>query len=166
MKKTDQRGLTLVELLAVIALSSIILAVGYSILFSTIKSADHSAVQTKLRNESVLITQQFNQAMLNVDSIEIVGEQNANGKFTSFQAIDKAATADASNQGQDVIVPVEITNDGNLLINNKQINSVGYSLKNTTFRQINGNLQVYYAIDDLNNHARFTLLKIYNLQGE
>lgn len=166
MKIVDQKGLTLVELLAVIGISAILLSVGYSILFSMIKSADHSTAQTKLRNESVLITQQFNQAMLNIDSIEAVGAADSDGKFRSFNAIDKGTTDVNGVQTQNVIVPIAINEDGNLLINYKQINSDGYSLKNTRFKQVNGNLQVYYVLYDLNSKEQFTQFKIYNLQSE
>ncbi|XJZ26381.1 Tfp pilus assembly protein FimT/FimU [Bacillota bacterium Lsc_1132] len=166
MKKIDQRGITLVELLAVIAISSALLAVGYSILFSMIKSAEYSTAQTKLRNESILITQQFDQAMLNIDSIEIVGEPDPDGKFQFFQAIDKQPAEDNSDQVQTVVIPFKISAEGKLLINNKQINSDEYSLKRTTFKQVNGNLQVYYVIDDLNSHEQFTLFKNYKLQSE
>lgn len=166
MKTVNQKGLTLVELLAVIAISSIILVVGYSILFSMIKSADHSAVQTKLRNESVLITQQVNQAMLNIDAVEAAGTTDADGKFKSFYAIDKAATDVDGNRAHDTTVFIQINADGNLLIDNKQVNSDGYSLKNTAFKEVNSNLQIYYVIDDLINHEQLTLFKIFPLKSE
>ncbi len=166
MKKIDQKGLTLVELLAVIALSSIILTVGYSILFSMMKSAEQSAVQTKLRNESILITQQFDQAMLNSNSVEIASTPNADGTFQSFHAIDRRINEEQPDQVKTLVISFEITADGTLLINNKQINSDGYSLKKTRFKQANGNLQVYYAIEELKTHKQFTFFKLYQLQGE
>ncbi|MGG5254882.1 PulJ/GspJ family protein [Neobacillus sp. SM06] len=166
MRKIDQKGFTLVELLAVIALSSIILAVGYSILFSMMKSAEQSTLQTKLRNESILITQQFDQAMLNIDLIERTGTPNADGTFQSFQGIDQRINEEQPDQVETLVVPFEITADGKLLINHRQMNADGYSLAKTMFKQVNGNLQVYYVIEELKTHKQFTFFKLYNLQGE
>ncbi|NRD80940.1 type II secretion system protein [Bacillus sp. BRMEA1] len=162
MNRLNQKGLTLIELLVVVSISAILLSVAYSIFFTMTKSSNQNIIQSQLRDESVIISQQFDQAMLNIDEITNFGPLSGNGMFTSFNAIDK--TIDNSMTEHDTTYSIMI-NNGDLFINNKKINSDNYSLQNTTFKYVNQALQVYFEVDDLKNNQKFKFFKLYNVKS-
>lgn len=167
MRTRNQKGLTLIELLAVISISSIVLLVAYSILTSMIVTNSNSTSKTNLRNEAVTISQHIENIMLNVDSIQINGTKDANGQFQSFTAVDTRRTETSPGKFTESSInnTFDITN-GNLLINGSSMNSASYSFQNTTFKLLDAStLQVNYVILDPKTKQSFKLFKVYKLQG-
>jgi prepilin-type N-terminal cleavage/methylation domain-containing protein len=171
MKRQNERGLTLIELLAALAISSIILIVAYSILSTMIKSNDRSSTQITIQNESVIISQKIENLMPNIDSVQIPNDVNvdANGGFKKFIAIDKRKIESSPGVFNDIDPPITTLieiNNRNLLINNQKVNSDNYSLENTTFKLLNKTtLQVYYELINLKRNVEISLYKVYTLQG-
>jgi prepilin-type N-terminal cleavage/methylation domain-containing protein len=165
MIKAKENGLTLIELLAVIAVSSIVLFVAYSILTSMLRTSDRTTVQTQLRNEAITISQRMDNILVNIDSVDNGG---VNGIFQNFNAIDnrKTETSPGVFSNSPITTPIAITN-GNLLINNQIVNSANFSLQNTTFKLLDNDtsLQINYEILDIKTNQTFKMFKIYSLQG-
>ncbi|PLR93704.1 PulJ/GspJ family protein [Bacillus sp. T33-2] len=158
MKGLNEKGITLIELLMVLAISSIIITLGYSILFSTMKTTDKSMNETELRNEAVLITQQFDRTLLNIDEIDPINGDET-GSFTTFNASD--FNPDGTHK-ENSPVNIKIDNE-NLLAGGKQINSDQFSLENTTFKFQNDQLTVHFVIKNTSTGKEFELYKKYGL---
>jgi prepilin-type N-terminal cleavage/methylation domain-containing protein len=57
----DQKGVTLIELLAAITLSSIVIAIAFTALFSAIKMYNNNLAQARLQQEANIILSNLNQ---------------------------------------------------------------------------------------------------------
>lgn len=161
-----QSGVTLVELLAVLAISSIILITAYSIYTTAMRVNKASIEDVNIRNETIEICNQFDKMMLNVDTIEIIGEANSEDHFTSFWAIENGVEMNTTSGEYEEIerskVAIEI-NKKDLLIKGRRINSDPYSVEGSSFSLKNGGLLVNLIISDQQNNQKFEVNKFYRL---
>lgn len=161
------RGVTLVELLVVVAISSIFVTIAYSVLFTGMKSVDNSMNETNLTNESVLITTRFERYLQNVDTIYLLGRADNNGRFKSFEAVDRKQieVSPGVYVEQEESSIFEIRN-GSLFIDGQIVNSDQYSLEDTAFfyNHEHGELTVFYHITHIQSMKKNEFLKIYLIQ--
>lgn len=163
----EERGVTLVELLMVLAISSIFISIAYSILFTGMKSVDNSINETNLTNESVLITTRFERHLQNVDTVNLLGKADNNGRYKRFEAVDqrKIEVSPGVYEEREESFLFEIR-DGALIIDGQIVNSSQYSLEDTGFfyNHDNGVLSVFYHITDLHNRGNEAFLKLYSIK--
>jgi prepilin-type N-terminal cleavage/methylation domain-containing protein len=164
----NEKGLTLVELLVVLAISSAFIIIAFSILASMSKAADKSMNDTLVRNETIYISQQLDKAMDNVDTAEISGSQQADGSFKAFNAVDKRMKETSPGLFEEAPINTLIQISGNdFTIGGKKLNSEGFTAKDTVFLLKNGQLHVKLAVANLKkNQQKYEVYKIYNLQSE
>lgn len=167
----NENGITLIELLAVMAISSMVLIIAFSIFSSMMKVNDKSIIQTNLRNETILISLRIDDVMNNTDTVEIIGESDENGFFQQFKAIDKRTELAVNEKGEDVFKDIDIPTDiiienGILYIDGKKINSDSFSLTNTVFSNKSGGLLANLVVYDIENKETYEINKLYNLQSE
>lgn len=96
MQHKNERGMSLVELLAAIVLSAIIGAVGYSLLFSGFSTYDRVKVESELRDEADLIMTSFINELFTLNSGEIVNE---NGEVTELSTSSYLQLKDGTKIG-------------------------------------------------------------------
>lgn len=84
MKITDERGVTLVELLAAILLTSIIGAVGYSLLFQGYATYDRVKGESELRDEADFIMAMFLNELYTLKLTEI-NEEKSTEKYICLE---------------------------------------------------------------------------------
>lgn len=168
----NEKGRSLVELLAVLAISPIIIIIAFSILTSMLKVQDETTVETYLRNEAVLVNRQFDDLMANIDMIQIHPDADVDedGNFQHFIAVDKQTKIVKDAKGEDIFqeieveTPVKIDGDS-LYINGMKVYEGPYSLASTKFRNEHGNLFIHLVITDVDSGVKFEMEKIYHLQS-
>lgn len=172
----QDKGVTLVELLATLVISSIILLLIFSIFGQVMKAGDDTVQQTNKRNEMVFICKQLDNAMLNVNTIEILDETGSGAaNFHHFKGIEHR-TIDNPNKdqvGEPVFQQVEHARtdfklaDGNLYIDDVQINNEGFTLEGTTFSLKNSGLSVKLQLKHTSGDKRHYIInKFYDLKSE
>lgn len=165
----DQSGVTLIEILSVMTISSLLILIVYSMFFSATKVYQTSLESTNLRNEAVLILTQFDKVMMNVDTIEINGEMDDNGYFHSFHAINSGYQLDESSGGYKETTysrdQIEI-NESGFSINGNNIHSENYFLEGSSFSLKNSALLLDLVILDVKNGDKFQVNKLYDVQSE
>ena len=159
------RGITLIELLLVLALSSMVLTLGASFVVSMLKASDRTMTETTSRNETVLILDKLNKTMENADDIEVDPDQkNIDGSFKLFTVIE-TEEVDPNNDG--IFDKVETRkvihiNDSDLLIDGSKINSENYSLEKSSFTLQNDQLVCKLFIQLRHGNKKpYEILKIY-----
>ncbi|MCM3021900.1 PilW family protein [Heyndrickxia ginsengihumi] len=167
MKIHNEKGVTLVELLATILISTIIIGVIYSVFIMTITKTKEDMNQKSFIKEQTAILQYMDRTMENVDDVEVVSDTDDSGRFTSFNAINIKTVegADHSFTQQETSVPIAIANN-NLEIDNTMINNDGISLDGTTFVIKNGTLQCNFVMKDTKNNLTKQFFASYKLRGE
>jgi prepilin-type N-terminal cleavage/methylation domain-containing protein len=126
MKWRREEGLTLVELLAALAISGMIIAMVNTLLVWSLGTYNKVMLETKLRNESNYILAQLNQTLLNSDVITTTDPNNSIKIFT-------ATTASASPISHDIVLYDEGSQAVSLKIDGKTINNSNYSLYGSYF---------------------------------
>lgn len=177
----ESQGLTLIEVLMVITISSIIAGVAYSILFSSMTSTKSTLSDTSLRNEAALVTQQFDALMKNIDGINAIGVDTP---LSKVELTNKKADLDASGKLQTVaqLTIVEIKDhellmkfhENGILTQSKVLNSEFVSMNKTTFKVtelVSGSkkkkaLQVLFHFEEKATGKTKIIEKIYRLQSE
>ncbi|MCK6204989.1 type II secretion system GspH family protein [Bacillus infantis] len=163
----NEKGLTLVETLVVLAISSAFIIIAFSILASMSKAAEKSMNDALLRNETIYITQQLDKAMDNVDAAEISGSEQADGSFKAYNAVDKRMDETSPGIFEEAPINTLVQISGNdFTIGSKKINSDGFTAKDTVFILKNGQLHVKLIVANLTNKQKYEVYKIYNLQSE
>lgn len=140
----NENGLTLIEVLAALTLTTIIMVTMYSFFFSYIKNDQRINTNILVRNESVQILEQLNNDFENVDTIS---NSIGNPSLTSFDAVDKKLTVnnDGTTTETDLTIHVELRDDS-LYVNNKKVNDSTVSLTGTQFYMENGDLDLNLVI--------------------
>lgn len=177
----ESHGLTLIEVLMVITISSIIAGLGYSILFSSMTSTKSTLSDTNLRNEAVLVTQQFDALMKNIDGVNTAVLDTL---ITKVELSNKKASLDATGKLTSVIqiTTVEIKNndlkmtflENGIQTQSRVLNSDIVSMKNTAFKVtelVNGSkkkkaLHVIFHLEEIETGNTKVFEKIYRLQSE
>ncbi|MGD6877984.1 prepilin-type N-terminal cleavage/methylation domain-containing protein [Bacillus infantis] len=163
----NEKGLTLVETLVVLAISSAFIIIAFSILASMSKAAEKTMNDALLRNETIYITQQLDKAMDNVDAAEISGSQQADGSFKAYTAVDKRMDETSPGIFEEAPINTLVQISGNdFTIGSKKINSDEFTAKDTVFILKNGQLHVKLIVANLTNKQKYEVYKIYNLQSE
>lgn len=180
----NENGLTLIELLAVLALSSMVVIMAVSIYTSMVKVSNKSIIETNLRNETVLIVHQLDEIMMNTDTIKIDGEADDTGLFKSFFAVDKSTELAKNEKGEDTfkenenLTSIKINGDHLLTCRadsttlncdasgQKRINSESYLVTDTVFSLKSSGLFVKLVVVDKDNGTKYEVNKLYSLKGE
>ncbi|QAS54036.1 prepilin-type N-terminal cleavage/methylation domain-containing protein [Halobacillus litoralis] len=163
MRLNNEKGLTLVEVLAVLSLSMVVMIAAYQAFFFITNSIEMSAEKTELRKEANIITLSLENRLINVDSIETDSGKSTFTKFTGsitrLNGMDEETTAFTYIE-EEVVITID---EGNLYINGVQQNASDMNLSNTTF-ELNGNkLTVNLEIMKENTNERYSLVKIFRL---
>ncbi|RLQ98042.1 PilW family protein [Falsibacillus albus] len=166
MRKINNRGLTLIELLVAIAISSMVITLIYHITLTSQKAAHKDVLKTALNNEAVYITEHMNEALLNTDQVEAEDLDEENNQFSSFAAINISLEHEGSSgdfQETRSTIKIKIA-DGNLYIDGKVINSPDYMLSNSYFTSENGNLNCYFTIKQKSSDHSLKFFTVYSIQ--
>lgn len=132
MKCRNEKGLTLVELLAAVTISFIIIGVIYAVLNSVITESKSDMARKNFVKEQAAILQYMERAMENMDDVE-PDDESDDGTFTRFKAvdinIDVAGDGTYRESSTDKTIAVS---GGNLSIGGTVVNSDEISLDGTT----------------------------------
>ena len=117
----DQHGLTLVELLATLALVSVVITLAFSVLLSGIRAADNIQIETALRNEADYLMTSLIRELYVMKESEIVQTQlPANGTTNYYlQANIGEQTGFINNQVVVANTPQQISDPKILLLPSK-----------------------------------------------
>lgn len=152
MKCRNEKGLTLVELLAAVTISFMIIGVIYAVLNTVITQSKSDMARKNFVKEQTAILQYMNSAMENVDDIE-PDDENDDGTFTRFKAVDVNINVGSDGTYQESSTDKTIAvSDGNLSVGGTIVNSDGISLDGTTFTAENGSLICHFVMKDTQNH--------------
>ena len=166
MKCRDEKGLTLVELLAAVIISFMIIGVIYAVLNTVITQSKSDMARKNFVKEQTAILQYMNSAMENVDDIE-PDDENDDGTFTRFKAVDVNINVGSDGTYQESSTDKTITvSDGNLSVGGTIVNSDGISLDGTTFTAENGSLICHFVMKDTQNHFEKKIYAAYKLGEE
>lgn len=85
-KKTyrDEKGVTLIELLLVLAISGLLIGLTATILMSSLMAFDRLTADREVRNEANYITMVLNDALKNTESVDIINDPADPKKITHF----------------------------------------------------------------------------------
>ncbi|KGX93621.1 hypothetical protein N781_10535 [Pontibacillus halophilus JSM 076056 = DSM 19796] len=165
----NEKGVTLVELLAVMAMSILVVGVAYQILFSMFSSIDKSQANTMLRNEAAAIMLELDEIMLNLDEVETIPiDLNVNVPFDHFRVLD--IRENSSGLPKTLSTEIEVAN-GELLVtyngSSRTITDSSINASNTTFTlDKDGRLRVNLHIEDNASSETYTVFKIYEMENE
>jgi len=143
----DEDGLTLVELLAAIALSALLLMLVSTVLTTSLMAYGRINHETELRNQAVTLSSSLQAKLKNATKIT---DRDAVGPLDKFQA--EVLTNVLSGSTQPVAVRL---NDGNLYVNGSQMNDDGLSLAGSFFVKDTAGLQL---------HLKFRLINAPNVE--
>lgn len=167
MKKLhlNQKGITLIELLLVLVLSSIILTMSTGFLLSMMKAGESTLSKTNLRNEAVLIIDSLNKALENADEFglgDIKGQE-----LTKVTPIKITKRVNASNVLEETRIPIPVIfSGGNLSIDGKPVNNENISLEGSHFfiAEDSSQLICKLVLKEKNTDSKpYEILKVYNL---
>ncbi|MEE8690625.1 MAG: prepilin-type N-terminal cleavage/methylation domain-containing protein [Heyndrickxia coagulans] len=166
MKCRNEKGLTLVELLAAVTISFMIIGVIYAVLNTVITQSKSDMARKNFVKEQTAILQYMNSAMENVDDIE-PDDENDDGTFTRFKAVDVNINvgSDGTYQKSSTDKTIAVS-DGNLSVGGTIVNSDGISLDGTTFTAENGSLICHFVMKDTQNHFEKKIYASYKLGEE
>ncbi|GER69188.1 hypothetical protein BpJC7_04910 [Weizmannia acidilactici] len=166
MRFRSEKGFTLVELLAAVTISFLIIGVIYAVFQSVIVQSKNDMARKNFVKEQTAILQSMNRAMENVDSLE-PEDENDDGTFTSFNAVDiETDVGDNGSYHENQTSTLIAVSDGNLSIGGTIANSDGISLTGTTFSIANGSLKCNFVIKDTQNNLEKKMYVSYKLGGE
>ena len=117
MAMQNERGLTLVEVLAVFVIGSIISVIGIQILMAGFKSYEHVTAQTELRDEADYIMSKLINELYTVKTSEIKKKHlNSSDDYEYYLEFDDKVVGFKDGN--------VLTKDGNLLLPNHNIQAV------------------------------------------
>lgn len=157
--KLNQKGITLIELLAALAIATIILSSVYGFTTTMLKSSNKTQVDTNIRNETIIITERLNTIFENANVVEEI-ETSEPGNI-SFKIIDFNRIINVNNE-----YGVSIKNNA-LSIDTEIINSPRVKITNPNATEKNNSLYFSFEIvdkDNVSNSKKVNL--IYPLEGE
>lgn len=129
----NQKGISLIELLLVLALSSMVIMLGVSFQAGMFKAGNRTLNETYLRNESILIIDLLNKAMENADQFSEDSLRDTELKAIYLVDIEKVYDENKKEFiEQKETIPIEIKGNA-LFINGKQVSDDRYTLKDTKF---------------------------------
>jgi prepilin-type N-terminal cleavage/methylation domain-containing protein len=138
----NEKGITLVEMLAALALSSIVLIGVYSFLTTMLKADERVINDTDIRNEVVLIQEHLNNFFKNSDGIEIVSTSPL-----SFHVVEQKTNIDASGS---LITTTEkrlFSYDGqDIYLDGEKINSYDYFVSAISLENRNANSHLKFTV--------------------
>jgi prepilin-type N-terminal cleavage/methylation domain-containing protein len=145
---SQEKGLSLAELLAALAVSSIIIGIAYTGLISSIMVFDKVTAETNLRNELNYVLTTLNKTLLNVDRVEIVPGFGNNEQFTKFKAIEVVKDVNGNETLYETLIELNGNSESgiDLIVNGERMNDDRYSLDGSYFSLIDGDLEVYLSI--------------------
>ncbi|NWL86335.1 MULTISPECIES: hypothetical protein [unclassified Paenibacillus] len=138
----DEEGLTLVELLAAIALSALLLMLVSTVLTTSLMAYGRINDETELRNQAITLSSSLQAKLKNATRI-IDGD--AVGPLGQFQA--EVLTDVLSGSTQPVAVRLD---DGNLYVNGSRMNEDGLSLAGSFFVKDGSGLQLHLKFRHIN----------------
>lgn len=130
----NNKGITLVELLAVLAISSIIITSLYSFTMTMLKAEDRTSEDISIRNEIVILKMELNEFFENAKKVE------DNGNFITVYE-----TAD-SEVGENLEF-----NNGNIYIADRQINSSYFVIEKISFNKYNKTFHLHLLVQNGEN---------------
>lgn len=158
MKKTSilirgEQGITLVELLVVLAISSLIIGIVTMILLSSLTAFNRLTEERELRNEANYITTVLNNALKNVESVEILETKPKTDPNDPDQVVH--LRVNGKTKTVEIWAPGNADAGNNLLLkidNNerKQINDLNYTLSGTYFWVGEGALKGVIQVSKIN----------------
>ncbi|GEN51908.1 PulJ/GspJ family protein [Halobacillus faecis] len=166
MNIKSEKGMTLVELLAVISLSMIVMVAAYHAFYFVTGAVEKSSTKTELRKEANILILSLEEHLINVDSIEI-----QNDDPTTFQTFEATSTRLNGMDKDSTFAYIEETTDvsiqnGHLFIDDIQQNADDMDLSNTTFELDGEKLTVHLEIFKENTDETYNLVKIFRLGTE
>ncbi|MGR9049186.1 PulJ/GspJ family protein [Halobacillus faecis] len=166
MNIKNEKGMTLVELLAVVSLSMIVMVAAYHAFYFVTGAVETSSTKTEIRKEANILVLSLEENLINVDSIKV---QNAD--TTIFQAFTATATRLNGMDDDSTFTYIEETTEvsiqnGHLLIDDIQQNADDMDLSNTTFELNGDKLTVHLEIFKENTDETYSLVKIFRLGTE
>ncbi|MCA0982590.1 hypothetical protein LCL89_00855 [Halobacillus yeomjeoni] len=164
MKVNNQKGMSLFEVLAAVSLSLIIFIVAYQGFYFITNSIDHSSAMTEIRKEANILIMDLDDALINVDSIEVAAGQSSDS-FTKFTGVIKKldASNDLSYINEQVAIEIK---DGDLLIDGTKVNADDMKVTNTYFSLDLFKLKVTLEIEKQDSDEKYKLTKFYKLGNE
>ncbi|CCQ97432.1 putative Predicted protein [[Clostridium] ultunense Esp] len=155
-KWENEEGVTLVELLVVLAISSLLIGIVTMILLSSLMAFDRLTSDTELRNESNFITTVLNQTLKNVDKVEILDQPADPNRIYHFQATEVVKKVDQTEEdrSQEIYITGDDATGYNLFIGGKRINKEGYSLKGSYFWIGDGELKGMIQVEKIGSLAK------------
>ncbi|WP_226583420.1 type II secretion system protein J [Halobacillus litoralis] len=157
----SERGFTLVEVLAVVSLSMIVLMAAYQAFYFVSGAVESSALKTELRKEANIIVLSLEEHLINVDAIDIPEDSDPFNAFIGTTRRLNKMEEETLTYLEDT-VEVQLSN-GRLFVEGVQINSPDMNLSNTTFEHNNGNLTVNLKIKKRSKDEIYTMKKIFRL---
>jgi prepilin-type N-terminal cleavage/methylation domain-containing protein len=144
MKKLlrDERGLTLVEILAALALSGLIITLASSIMITSALAVKRIDADTKLRNEANYISEAVEINLKNIS--EAVDPQPSATNFTSFTLKEFIGNASGNPTIHTFNVAIQ---SGALLIDGNKINGDTYTVSGF-FELVNNQVKVSLTVTD------------------
>lgn len=166
MNIRNEQGLTLVEVLAVVSLSMIIMVAAYHAFYFVTGAVETSSTKTEVRKEANLIVLSLEEHLLNIDSIEYENEnptsfQTFTAKSTRLNGMDDDSTFTYEEETKDISI-----RNGHLLIDGVQQNAHDMDLYNTTFELDGEKLTVQLEILKENTEETYSVVKIFRLGTE
>ncbi|MEF2966359.1 hypothetical protein V3851_11010 [Paenibacillus sp. M1] len=134
----NEEGLTLVELLAVISLSALLLILVSTILTTSLLASGRIDDETRLRNEAITLSAALQSKLRNTTGVTVLPDNNATGPVYEFNA---SVIEDVSS-GATRTVSVKLSND-HLYINGVRLDSEGVTLDGTYFIRGNQDLEIH-----------------------
>lgn len=160
----NQKGISLIELLVVLALSSMIIILGASFQTGMFKAGNLTIAKNELRNESVLILDALNKAMENADEFAPGSPLNAELKAVNLVEIEMVYDENKKEfTEQRETISIEVK--GNVLfIKGKQVSDDRHILKDTKFLINNNQLICTIILNTKDSKADpYKIIKIFSL---
>ncbi|OHR71928.1 hypothetical protein HMPREF3291_23035 [Bacillus sp. HMSC76G11] len=160
----NQQGISLIELLAVLALSSMVIILGASFQTGMFKAGNLTITKNELRNESVLILDALNKAMENADDFASDNQIGAELKAVNLLEIEKIYDENKKEFTESRnTFSIEVRGNA-LFIRGKQVSDERHVLRDTKFL-INGNQLVCTIILNTkdSNGEPYKIIKIFDL---
>ncbi|WLR46115.1 prepilin-type N-terminal cleavage/methylation domain-containing protein [Halobacillus litoralis] len=166
MNIKSEKGMTLVELLAVVSLSMIVMVAAYHAFYFVTGAVETSSTKTEIRKEANILILALEENLINVDSIEV-----QNDHTTTFQAFTATSTRLDDMDEESTFTYIDETTDvsiqnGHLLIGGIQQNAEGMDLSNTLFELDGNKLTVHLEIFKKDTDETYSLVKIFRLGTE
>lgn len=151
----EENGVTLIELLLVLAISSLLIGIATMILMSSLTAFDRLTADREVRNEANYITMVINDALKNTESVEILDHPADPKNITHFlskevikeivngQEVERYKTIEIEIAGNDLDgYNLYLTvNDNGTIDGKKQVNREAFSVKGSYFWLDSSSLQ-------------------------